>query len=169
MHEAIEITPEASPTEKDILNRLSAEDLTFVFERLLHKGEIDESDIPGLDIEFKKFMFLVWATEKPIAMIGGKPDEVWHQFILFTEAYEAFCNRTVGFFVDHTPDTDSLRVPDDSGEEFVKAYTKYFGDLPSLWTKGLSVDTAKAYAEWPSRGRPPVRWASVGSCARARR
>lgn len=158
-----------SSTEKAVLDRISATDLTFVYERLLHKGEIDASDIPVLDAEFKKFMFLVWATDEPVAMIGKKPDEVWHQFILFTRAYEEFCNQSVGFFVDHTPDTDSFRVPDESGEAFIKAYTKYFGKLPAIWTEGLPAETAHAYAEWPGHGRPPVRWASVGSCARARR
>ena len=155
--------------EKEVLDRLSSVDLSFVYERLLYKGEIDASDVATLDKEFKRFIFLVWATEKPIAMIGKKRDEVWHQFILFTREYEEFCNQSLGFFIDHTPDTDSVRVPDESGENFIKAYTKYFGKLPAIWTEGLPAETAAAYAEWPGHGRPPVRWASVGICARVRR
>ena len=108
--------------EREILDWLSSADLSFVYERLLYKGEIDASDVATLDKEFKRFIFLVWATEKPIAMIGKKLAEVWHQFILFTRAYDEFCNQSVGFFIDHTSDTNSFRVSDESGENFIKAY-----------------------------------------------
>ncbi|TSD83055.1 hypothetical protein FFK22_039720 [Mycobacterium sp. KBS0706] len=166
---ANEVVPNMNVVGNTVLERLRKEDMGFVFERLVHSGEIEESEAPILEEEFKKFIYLVSVSEKPIAMIGPKPDEVWHQFILFTRQYEAFCEHTVGFFIDHTPDTDSARVPDDAGEEFLKAYTKHFGELPAIWTQGMAADTARAYAEWPAHGKPPVRWASVGSCAQVRR
>lgn len=40
---------------------------------------------------------------QPVAMPSQVADDLWHEFILYTRAYEQFCNRAFGRFLHHTP------------------------------------------------------------------
>ena len=40
---------------------------------------------------------------KPVAMPSQVADNLWHEFILHTRAYEAFCQQAFGRFLHHTP------------------------------------------------------------------
>jgi len=37
-------------------------------------------------------------------------DVAWHEFILFTRAYQAYCARAIGRFLHHTP-TEAMKTP----------------------------------------------------------
>jgi hypothetical protein len=39
----------------------------------------------------------------PVAMPSQAADELWHEFILYTKAYQQFCDRAFGKFLHHTP------------------------------------------------------------------
>jgi len=43
------------------------------------------------------------ANGKMVAMPSEIVDVLWHEFILFTRAYETFCNQALGRFLHHTP------------------------------------------------------------------
>lgn len=49
--------------------------------------------------------FLAWLAggRRPISMPSQVADELWHEFILHTRAYEAWCQRAFGRFLHHTP------------------------------------------------------------------
>jgi hypothetical protein len=38
-----------------------------------------------------------------VAMPSQAVDELWHEFILYTKAYDAFCEKAFGRFLHHTP------------------------------------------------------------------
>ena len=40
-----------------------------------------------------------------VSMPSQVADELWHEFILFTKSYDAFCRRAFGKFLHHTPAT----------------------------------------------------------------
>jgi len=141
-----------------ISRKLEAEDMSFVFDQLLYKSAIDEEDVLVLEREFKRFFLLVGLSNKPMAMIGPLIDEIWHQFIVFTEKYDKFCRDSVGFFVHHRPDTSETPVPQEAGENFLQAYEQRFGQLPPIWWKGMDVKTRAFYQARPLRDRPPTRW-----------
>lgn len=147
-----------SRNQRVLMDRLLAEDLSSIFERLIYSRLVESSEVQKLDIEFKKFMFLVGVSDRPIAMIGPKPDAVWHQFILFTHEYASFCQRTVGFFVHHLPDTVKTPVPVEAGENFLSTYERYFGELPVVWLEAMSPETIAYYSNRPLSGKPPTRW-----------
>jgi len=139
-------------------SRIALQDMSYVFDQLLYEGSIQPGDADALEVEFKRFFFLVSTRRQPLAMIGPLVDRVWHQFVLFTEKYSEFCRRTAGFFVHHRPDTATTPVPVEAGENFLRAYEDEFGSLPALWWKGMSPETEAFYKLRPLRGRPPVRW-----------
>ena len=43
------------------------------------------------------------ANGKMVAMPSEIVDVLWHEFILFTRAYEQFCQQAFGRFLHHTP------------------------------------------------------------------
>ena len=43
------------------------------------------------------------ASRQMVAMPSQAVDVAWHEFILFTRGYRAFCDRVIGRFLHHTP------------------------------------------------------------------
>lgn len=42
-------------------------------------------------------------NRKMVAMPSQAVDMAWHEFILFTKAYQQFCHQAFGYFLHHTP------------------------------------------------------------------
>ncbi|MTI32662.1 glycine-rich domain-containing protein [Xanthovirga aplysinae] len=99
----------------------------------LDKLPIDERITPReLFIEVIKFLYLVSAfqirlTPSLIVDLG------WHEFILFTKAYEKFCHLKLGKFIHHTPDDDKSS----NNRNYIKTiqcYIIFFGEPPvPIW------------------------------------
>jgi len=43
------------------------------------------------------------AKRRMVSMPSQVVDDAWHEFILFTRAYQSFCRRALGRFLHHTP------------------------------------------------------------------
>lgn len=71
-------------------------------------------------------------------------DQVWHEFILFTRLYDAYCQTCYGRFLHHQPD-DNTSNNQKQFELCIEKYHQRFG-LPEnwFWGKQLCVDTQGA-------------------------
>lgn len=49
------------------------------------------------------FLAYLLSGGKPVAMPSQVADDLWHEFILSTRAYQAFCEDAFGRFLHHTP------------------------------------------------------------------
>ncbi len=49
------------------------------------------------------FLAYLKSGRKFVAMPSQAVDDLWHEFILYTKAYEAFCQQAFGGFLHHTP------------------------------------------------------------------
>jgi hypothetical protein len=49
------------------------------------------------------FMAYVKGGLKPISMPSEVVDDLWHEFILYTPSYQAFCTQAFGQFLHHAP------------------------------------------------------------------
>jgi hypothetical protein len=56
------------------------------------------------------FTFCNQAKRRMVAMPSQVVDVAWHEFILFTKAYEAFSKKAIGRFLHHTP-TVAMKSP----------------------------------------------------------
>lgn len=70
-------------------------------------------------------------------------DEMWHNFILFTSEYEAFCNEYFGFYLHHVPDTGSEKINILEEKNKIRNYLIYLYDNIGenyfrLWFKNYS-------------------------------
>ena len=50
------------------------------------------------------------AKKQMVAMPSQVVDIAWHEFILFTRSYKAFCRKSLGRFLHHTP-TEAMSTP----------------------------------------------------------
>lgn len=89
------------------------EDVIFRFLKLY---DISESDAEELFMDTKKWIYVIALNQKLYAekkidfTIGINDDllildEMWHNFILFTNDYSVFCENHFGTFIHHQPMT----------------------------------------------------------------
>jgi hypothetical protein len=147
-----------SPSQQNAIERIATYPFGFVVKKLVADGVIPDRLSAEAETELRRFFALVALDIAPLAMIGPVVDEVWHQFVLFTPQYRRFCLDTLGFFVDHQPDTDETPIPIEAGKNFVNGYRKHFGEIPAVWFEGMTPETVEYYNEAAFRTRPPMRW-----------
>lgn len=61
------------------------------------------------------------AGRRMVAMPSQAVDDAWHEFILFTREYDAFCRRAFGRFLHHTP-AEAMRSPTQAGDGIKRAW-----------------------------------------------
>ncbi|MFZ5618509.1 MAG: glycine-rich domain-containing protein [Pseudomonadota bacterium] len=88
-----------------------------------------------LFVELKKFLYLCATNDEAMAP-PEDIDEIWHNFILFTGDYAAYCKSTVGFFLHHQPLTQAQRTSSDGSmvRNTIAAAERAFGELSSHWS-----------------------------------
>jgi hypothetical protein len=70
---------------------------------------LDDEQIELVMDTLRSFFLISYKAKlKPVSMPSQVVDVAWHQFILFTKNYEAFCKKGVGRFVHHTP-TEAMK------------------------------------------------------------
>ena len=86
----------------------------FIRDYQLPAGLFDrlEKVRPGLDLKSKQLIarglrkfFLAYLSSgcKFVSMPSQAVDDLWHEFILYTRHYDAFCKQAFGRFLHHTP------------------------------------------------------------------
>lgn len=74
-----------------------------VISRFTDQFSVDEAEAEDIFTETRKFLYLV---QQPGIFIPDELliiDEMWHNFILFTKEYQAFCQRCFGRYLHHLP------------------------------------------------------------------
>src|SRR5262245_46711737 len=115
--------------------------LAYEFPRLkqymLETEAVESSEkFDQLFTEVKRYHYLCAVSGENVPMICTEIDEVWHQFILFSPEYRAYCNRFFGKYIDHLPTMPSEKVADGSGPRlFYKLHRRYLGEPSEYWVK----------------------------------
>ena len=131
-----------------------AHEAPYLIEKLV-KERIADSAAEGeaLFREVVRFIVLV-RLEPSIAwdMYSLRIDEAWHQFVLFTREYIAFCARYFGRYVQHSP--SNAPMDEEPGEAtaqpapqpatlalFAERYRELFGEPPPpLWFDHTTIE-----------------------------
>lgn len=61
------------------------------------------------------------AGRRMVAMPSQAVDDAWHEFILFTRRYDAFCRGAFGRFLHHTP-AEAMRSPTEATDGIKRAW-----------------------------------------------
>lgn len=90
--------------------------------------------------EVKKYLLLSRYLRQPLPMSSALVDAAWHQFVLFSREYEAFCQSCLGAFFHHVPEdprrearSDASGARETTPDEFIELYEASFGPLPAVW------------------------------------
>jgi hypothetical protein len=87
--------------------------IAFIQDYAFPKGLLDklgkkyphlaEADRQQVGCGLKQFFMAYAHTRQFVSMPSQAADELWHEFILYTRAYESFCRQAFGRFLHHTP------------------------------------------------------------------
>ena len=128
---------DARPTVFDALHF----DAPYLIEKLVKDHVVDSADQGrALFTEVKRYLVLNQVDRtKSWKMYSLRVDEVWHQFVLFTVEYFAFCDKYFGHYAHHAPSNApdpgfGHRAPEATFAEFSDRYREMFGvELPNVW------------------------------------
>lgn len=71
--------------------------------RVLHP-QLSESELDVVINALRDYFYICnKAKRRMVAMPSQIVDDAWHEFILYTKGYQAFCQRSFGRFLHHTP------------------------------------------------------------------
>lgn len=69
-----------------------------------HHPNLTPAQIDRIGLGLKQFFrAYLRGGYRPVAMPSQAADDLWHEFILYTKAYEAFCQGAFGCFLHHSP------------------------------------------------------------------
>jgi hypothetical protein len=98
-----------------------------VVRKIVEEG-FSQAEAEQLFSDMLQFLYVAYISKKPCAPTK-KIDTAWHQFILHTKDYAAFCNEFFGVFLHHTPGGKN-----EKGGKYAKNKAKaVFGVLSSNW------------------------------------
>lgn len=119
----------------------------YLIEKLVKDCVVDTTDqASALFTEVKRYLVLNHVDRsKSWKMYSLRVDEVWHQFVLFTVEYFAFCDKYFGHYAHHAPSNApdpefGHCAPEATFAEFADRYREMFGvEPPELWDDSTSV------------------------------
>ncbi len=69
-----------------------------------HHPTLSSHDIARIEQALRQFFrAYLKGGRRYVAMPSQAADDLWHEFILYTKAYDAFCRKAFGRFLHHTP------------------------------------------------------------------
>lgn len=99
------------------------------------------------------FRYLVLRALNPDArypLASGPVDDLWHNFLLFTQEYAGFCQYMCGTFIHHHPGPSHPTVIE--AEEAQRDFDKFVEAYQHTYDESPPTDL------WPRIGAPGVLW-----------
>lgn len=125
-----------SVTTGSLLERVMMYQNSAVVSRLMNKLHLDEYDAILLFEDTKRFLYLCGIKVKGDPSIAPPEgvDSGWHEFLMFTEDYQQFCESYFGRFIHHRP----RRPEDPAGDGSIMRDSRAlalatFGQLSLNW------------------------------------
>lgn len=144
--------PSRSPTkgivsDEKVVNAIMSFQFDDLVYRMVDKHEWDEAEAREVFEDLKRYLALAAISTETIVP-SPKVDDMWHDFILFTEDYEKFCKMNVGRFIHHRPRRRDEVLRTSTGKNPIvftlELARKTFGDnLSQYWTYPLMAATCE--------------------------
>lgn len=84
----------------------------YVERRIARELKISQKAATQLFLDLQKFLWMAAQTPEP-CIPSPLIDDAWHEFLLCTREYQAFCEEFCGGFVHHEPHTGDTSQPVD--------------------------------------------------------
>src|SRR5215467_13897157 len=82
---------------------------------------LTETDLDRVFSGLRQYFRIALRRRALVSMPSQVVDVAWHEFILFTRDYRAFCQRGLGRFLHHVP-AEAMRAPTDAQEGIRRAW-----------------------------------------------
>jgi hypothetical protein len=130
---------DASGQTITLLDRVLAYENSELVERIKDKQNLSEEAVHAVFDDLKRFLYLC-ANSPGHHSPPPAIDSAWHQFILYTKDYAAFCEEMFGRFIHHKP--ASYFQPKTRGgiQRTIEAARIHFGTLSKNWRHKNSWD-----------------------------
>lgn len=106
-------------------------------ERMQKKLELPPDQAEVLFLDLIKFLSLCAyrIDGNSAALVPPKKiDEAWHNFLLFTEEYDFFCEEFFGTFIHHQPSTSKTALRGNRIVDTIILAKTIYGDLSNNWS-----------------------------------
>ena len=121
-------------TTRNWLDELDQFEAPFLEEKMVSDGVFSSNEsFREAFREFKRFVAVCVLVSKDVSMTSDVVEAVWHQFILFTTQYHAFCNRFVSGYLHFVPENSHAET--ERTKTFSEGYEAIFGPLSRLWSQ----------------------------------
>lgn len=138
--------------------------LAYANDEVVYRFSVDHaislSDAEEIFLETKRWLWLCAAepaAKIPLLSEARAIDEMWHTFLLFTDAYARFCEKYLGFFVHHFPRTRAekeaweLEVASDGDAALVKRRALLRAAYETICDRLGTATLTKWCEEFPAR------------------
>lgn len=109
----------------------------YLLRRLVDSAVVEDEAVAALVFtELKRYLVLTREQAQTLPMFSAIVDAAWHQFVLFTQEYQEYCEHHLGRFLHHVPagaPGESLSPPGMTRAQFTALYEQSFGPLPWVW------------------------------------
>jgi len=155
--------PEITKSKNDLLSALDSDDDIVIVEGFMERYSVSREEALEILQETKKWLWL--ASENIKEKKGFRLfidnslmiiDEMWHNFILHTRAYQKFCNEKLNLFVHHEPTPASEKIigfdSEEEKQKFEKNQEEKLSQQLSYIYDKLGAETlSKWYEEFPEK------------------
>lgn len=121
----------AAETKAEAIGEISAIELGHYADRALRDGRLESEQVDFALREYRQFLLLIWVNKKSrgreFIVPTERADQIWHEHILDTAFYRAFCDRLVGRYIDHTPGLEKGTAPFVRAVDHTRAVHHEFG------------------------------------------
>jgi hypothetical protein len=142
----------------------------YIWKRVRKRApDLDETGLHLVERGLREwFICCTWRGRAVLGMPSRLVDEAWHEFILDSLAYTAFCEQAFGGYLHHTPDEAMDAPMGDAMAETVRAWDRSeagqeeesilwdlderLGVEKPLGINGLQLTSARSHANYPVGG-----------------
>lgn len=126
----------------------------YLIDKVIEEALADTAEeADALFLEVKRYLVMTHAClpRWGVPSNSCRIDEVWHNFVLFTREYAAYCQQYFGRFMNHAPSNappgpvrETPALDPDRPKSFPEHYASFFGiELPDLWRDELNVTVSR--------------------------
>lgn len=123
------------PVGEQIYENILKLDFSKIKKCAVDKGFYTNEEIEFVEAEYKKYLAICFTFPELSFPTPLKIDNLWHQYILFTQDYADMCQSVAGRFLHHSPFVDKEESVSLDSEVLHQKYIMMFNETPSeIWS-----------------------------------
>lgn len=134
----------ATPAQRDLFRRIIEWDMSREKEYCANRlGYSHPEHLNRMEIEYKRFVFLLCTYHELSLPISQKVDDLWHAHILNVRRYVEFCNHVFGRLLYHRPtvsDDENAALQPTYQKHTLPLYQQHFGPLNDFWASAVAAE-----------------------------